>query len=214
MGVDVRVDPATRIVGSIQLRLGDPTPGPARATYSSGKPVHQLEAWLDLMVLQATDPDTAWRSLVVARKSGTTKVRTVVYDLVSPHVAAQRRDAARHALRTVVGCFRRGLREPLPLFPKLSYKLHTGKAVAGDWHGFTVPADGDDEYVRFALGDLAFRELLALPRLDRDPPGAGGRAQVYADHLWDEVDGTAVGRDAPDDTPAKASRSTTPRGRR
>jgi len=204
--VDVRLADGTRIVGTIPLRLDPPTPGPVRYTYSTAKPAHRLDAWLDLLLLVASDPLVDWRSLVVARKSGTTRVRTVEYDLVAAGEPAGRGPAALDALRVVVDCFRRGRREPVPLFPTLSYHLHLGSERSAQWRGGWVSGDGDDPDVRLALGDLGFRELLAVPARVDDVAGEGNRALRYARYLWSAYDATV------DDFPTPV-RSTATTGR-
>jgi len=190
VAVDVRVADGTRIVGSVALRLDPPTPGPARFTYSTAKPVHRLDAWLDLLVLVASEPGVDWRSLMVARKSGDTKVRTVEYDLVSAGDPDGRRGHALDALAVVLDCFRRGRREPLPLFPTLTYHLYHGTARASQWRGNWSPGDGDDQDVRLALGDLTFAELLAIPAGPGDVAGFGNRADRYARYLWSAYERT------------------------
>ena len=44
-----------------------PRPGPGRIQFTRPKETHRLEAWLDLMVLVASDPAVRWRSVVVTR---------------------------------------------------------------------------------------------------------------------------------------------------
>ncbi len=190
--VGVRLDDGTFVTGSIPLRLDGPTPGPVRYTYSRTKPVHRLEAWLDLLALVATDPSVPWRSVVVARKGGSGKVKVVVHDLVLSPDIDDRQGAAVGALGVVVDCFRRGLHEPVPLFPTLSYHLHDRSETPAHWRAFTGQGDGDDADVRLAFGDIALAELLALPAGPDDVVGEGPRARRYADYLWSAYDRTVA----------------------
>ena len=191
VGIDVLVDERTRVVGSVPLRLGPETPGSARSTYSKLKPVHMLQAWLDLMALQAQDPDQAWRSIVAGR-SPTTKGEAEVVDLVSAHERSERGNEARRALGRMVDCFRRGRQEPIPLFPTLSYHLHAGDAAPDHWSSYAGGGDASDRDIVFALGELGFHDVLALPVQPHDPPGADGRARCFAEHLWSAYDRSVV----------------------
>src|ERR1019366_849632 len=89
LGIDVLIDGGIRVVGSIPLRLEATLPGSARYTYSKLKPIHRLEAWLDLMAMQAQDPTRSWRSISVARAEKA-KGEADVVDLVSPHGPEER----------------------------------------------------------------------------------------------------------------------------
>jgi len=198
VSIDVLVDERTRVVGSVPLRLGPATPGSARSTYSKLKPVHKLEAWLDLMALQAQDPDQAWRSIVAGRSPTTTGEAEVV-DLVSAHEPPERGVEARRALGRMVDCFRRGRREPIPLFPTLSYHLHAGDAAPKHWSAYAGGGDASDRDTLFAFGELGFHDVLALPVEPHDPQGTGGRAHCFAEHLWSAYDRSVVpvGDEAP-----------------
>ncbi len=91
------------------------------------------------------------------------------------------------ALGVAVDCYRRGLREPIPLFAKLSHKLYLGEAKPKDWSDNRM-GDGDDEANKLAFGHLDFRELCAEPASDGDPPGPHpGRADRFANYLWDTI---------------------------
>ncbi len=56
-----------RIVGTIPLGLDGPSPGTGRVQFTRPKETQRLEAWLDLMVLVASEPTVPWRSVVVTR---------------------------------------------------------------------------------------------------------------------------------------------------
>jgi hypothetical protein len=105
---------------------------------------------------------------------------------------ADRHRLALEAIEVAVDCYRRGMLEPLPLFPKVSYKLHKRKAGPNDWQPWGSGGEGQDEANRLAFGDISLGELRALPPRGDDPPGtAGGRAERFADYLWDAVESSA-----------------------
>lgn len=183
--VDLQLDDGTRIVGAVEGRLDDPTPGPAFVTFSKQKPVHQLRAWLELMALIATDPTVGWHSLVVSRpRSGKAPY---VADL-GPLPGTDPLASARDALGLVVDWYRRATAEPLPYFPALSPQVHQGKPSADSWRDtFNGWGDGDDATTALAF-PYELGPLLDLPALPHDPPGpAPTRVKRYADHLWTAV---------------------------
>ena len=199
VSVEVVLGDGTRVTGTVPCALRAPEPGPLRLTFSHLKPKQRLAAWLDLMALVACDPEAAWRSVVVARsQSGTTSAPPeAISDLVATGTdATSRRASARAALEAVVALYRRGLREPLPLFATLSPALAEGTATRNLWAGHDGRGDGDDLYNRLVFGNLEYDELLALPAEDGDPPGPGGRPARLATHLWGTVAATSTDRAA------------------
>jgi len=95
---------------------------------------------------------------------------------------------ARGALEVAVDCYRRGMREPIPLFPSLSYKLNKNKATPADWRS-RGQGEGEDEANRLAFGDIQFADLCALAARADDPPGPSpGRAVRFARYLWCAVE--------------------------
>ncbi|MHB8246139.1 MAG: hypothetical protein ACYDGN_12450 [Acidimicrobiales bacterium] len=189
--IDVELSDHTRIVGIVEGRCTSPTPGPATLTFSRAAPKQHLAAWLDLVTLVATDPGTSWRSVVVRRpeRGNTPDALQLAARGDTPE---DRRAAALAALEVAVDCYRRGRREPVPLFPSFSYKLYTGKAVPNDWQAFGGLGDGDDDAHRMAFGRLNFNEVCALAACEDDPPGPSrGRAERFARYLWSAVENSA-----------------------
>lgn len=189
--INVELDDGTRIVGKVEGHGAPPNPGPARVTFSRISPKQTVAAWLDLMALVAVDPGINWRSVVVrrARKHDGPDVLELVGCGASPD---ERRDRALDALGVAVDCYRRGLREPIPLFAKLSHKLYLGNAKSKDWID-NVMGDGDDEANKLAFGHLDFRELCAEPASHNDPPGSRqGRADRFACYVWDAIEASAA----------------------
>jgi len=185
--VEVELADGTRVVGSVVGRCADPSPGPALVTYSRAAPKQHVAAWLDLVALVATDPETNWRSVVV-RRSEKGDVPDPLELVGRGDTPEERHSRALRALEVAADCYRRGLREPVPLFVSLSYKLHQGRAKPEDWESRTGFGDGQNEANRLAFGNLDFRELCELPAHDDDPPGASkGRAARFADYLWGAI---------------------------
>jgi hypothetical protein len=201
--VDAQLPDGTRVVGSVPLRLGAPSgeaSGPAELYYSKFKPVHRVAAWLDLMALSVTDPGRPWRSLAVSRPERPGADPTV-NDLVAAPAVAGGLSAA-EALAVAVDCYRRGMTEPLPLFPTFSYHLYRGSGPRGRWKGYLVPEDGDDPAVRLAFGDADFEAITGLDPRPGDPAGVKGRAMRFATYLHRTIDRTTTNRSPhPSDTP-------------
>ena len=188
---DVEVDLAggTRIVGSIPHLLIPERPGPARVRYARPKAGFVLEAWLDLMILMAMDPEVLWRSASICRGKSKDDQATVV-DLEPLVYGAEGGARAREALDVVGACFRAGMSEPLPLFPTFSKTVADGEPDGSAWHHREGWGDADKGATGFFLGHLSLSEVLALPALERDPDGVGGRTSRWAHYLWDEVEAT------------------------
>jgi exodeoxyribonuclease V gamma subunit len=204
--VDVLLPDGSHVVGSVPLRLAGGFEGPARIRFTRPKDVHRLEAWLDLMALVAHDPSVPWRSLIVTRAESK-KARLKPVDLVptpSPDGAVDPngalRDRAVDALAVVVDLFRRGSAEPLPLFAGYSPAQHASGAGDGAWQTFDGRGDATRPAVRLIFGDIDVDDLesIAIRPGDPDPAGGrppGGRAGLFANHLWGTVGATA--QDAP-----------------
>jgi exodeoxyribonuclease V gamma subunit len=185
--VGVNLADGTRIVGSVPLQLRAETPGPARVMFTRGKAHHRVAAWLDLMALVGTDPTTPWRSVVVARSPDARPKSIRIDDLVPSAEAGGMRADAVASLSVAVDCYRRGMTEPLPLFPSFSREVYDGKASRAVWNGRGF-RDGDDEAVRLVFGAPDYEEIMGLPARPGDPSGTSGRVASFARHLWDAVE--------------------------
>lgn len=191
--VDIALPGGARIVGTVPLALEDPTPGPGRTVFARPRQAHRLEAWLDLMALAASDPGTDWRAVVVTcPKSGTRALKPV--DLVTSAPPAERREAALGALSVVVELYRRGRREPLPLFAEYSAAVHEGKGRGEAWRSFQGRGNGTRPAVRLVFGDVDEDEISRLEHVEGDPGDGPGRVERYAGHLWGTVRATAEER--------------------
>lgn len=193
LSVDITLQDGIRVVGTVPGRLEGPRPGPARIAYTLAKPDQRVASWLDLVALVATDPTVEWRAVGAHRSGRQRPVTTIDVSMLSHDDGPERRfELATNALGTAVDLFRRGMREPLPLFTKLSPAVHVGKHKADLWQSFTGLADGDDDANAHVFGHHTFHELMAMPATSTDPAGRGGRVERFAHVLWDAIEGSTV----------------------
>ncbi|MCU1499281.1 MAG: exodeoxyribonuclease subunit gamma [Acidimicrobiales bacterium] len=192
--VDLELPDGTRIVGSVAGRIRGAEPGPALVGYGSQKPKHGLGAWLDLAALTATDPANSWRAVTVHARRSRTRDPAEVSDLVLAGEGPERLTHALESLAVIVDCYRRGLREPLPIFPTLSCALYLEAAKPALWTSSGGFADRDDRFVTLAYGHLDYADLLTLPARPDDPPGEGARVLRYATYLYGTQARTCVPR--------------------
>ncbi|HEX7442628.1 MAG TPA: hypothetical protein VF320_02005, partial [Acidimicrobiales bacterium] len=188
--IDLLLDDGHRLAGTVSScapSTGGSGPGPVRLDYSRPTPAKTLALWLDLLCLMATEPDTPWRAVGVGReKSSKTGVEITILE-PRGDTPGERRQRALDALGIVVGLYRRGLDEPLPLFAKTSAALARGdrKAAAAEWDGrFAERAKSENG---FAFGHLDFRQLLGL-----GGAGATSGAEEVARLLWGAVHDSVV----------------------
>ncbi len=188
LSVEVTLRDGTRLADTIAGGCSGSSPGPALVTCSRLGPKRRLPAWLDLVAVTASEPTIGWRSVVVGTPEAG-EGHAAIQLSARGDTAAERRRLALSALEVAVDCYRRGMIEPIPLFPKLSYKLHKHKAGTNDWLPFGGGGEGHDEANRLVFGDITLAELRAVPARAGDPPGnRSGRAERFADYLWDAVD--------------------------
>ena len=208
MPVDAELFDGTRVVGSVPLRLHPTSPGPVRLYYSRFKATHRVAAWLDLMALTTSDHGTPWRSLAVSRPEANGG-RMVVTDLVASTDVAHRHTGAAEALAVAVDCYRRGMTEPLPLFPSFSYQVYRGKATTASWRGRNVPMDGDRPAVRLAFEDSDFDAVMHMDARSTDPPGPNGRVWRFAKYLYKTINDSVAPAQATGggDTPTRPGRT-------
>lgn len=185
--VDIELADGTRVVGLVEGRCASPAPGPATITFSKAAPKQHVSAWLDLMALVANDPETKWRSVVVRQteKGDGPEALELVPRGDTP---LARRAIAIDALAVAVDCYQRGMREPIPLFAKLSRKLADENANPTDWKTFDGLGDGNDDANQLAFGNINIHELRSIRARDDDPPGSSkGRADRFAQYLWGAI---------------------------
>lgn len=185
--IDLVLADGTHLTGRVDDAGGD-RPGPVRISCSRRRPTQLLAAWLDLMVLTAQDPGRNWRSITIAPPENSSSAKKAVADILEPvgDRDEERRRLALDALAVAVDCYRRARREPIPLFPKLSYPLAEGQASERLWSDRW--GDGCDPAHQLAFGDVDLMGILALELRPHDPPGrATNRAERFAEYLWGTV---------------------------
>ena len=90
------------------------------------------------MALVATDPGRRWRSLAVSRPERAGGDPTV-NDLVPSAAVYEGSPGAPSLLAVAVDCYRKGMTEPLPLFPNFSFHLYRRQVAPKPLEGVPVP---------------------------------------------------------------------------
>jgi len=204
--IDVAVGDNTRIVGVVPSGLGGDSPGPIQVRFSTWKPWHIVSDWLDLMCLVANHPETDWRSITINPVRTDRPDEAETWELIPVgNDPKGRLEVALDALKVVVDTLGRAAVEPIPLFPLVSRMLylrtHPGSQLAGpgakgrrsnmagSWFdSYHSRGDRADPAVDLLYGDISIDELLEREATPDDPPGVGGRAERWADHLWGTID--------------------------
>jgi exodeoxyribonuclease V gamma subunit len=171
-------------------------------TYSRMQPSLRLAAWVRLLALSAAQPERPIEAVAIGRAEARSRhlVAVARFGPLGPD-AATRKGVAETHLRTVVDLFRRGMREPLPLYCKTSEAYAAARKAGADdvddrarkrWETSQRERpneDGDAEHL-FVLGKLSFKELVAQSGpLDEDEcdwlvPPETSRFCLYARLLW------------------------------
>jgi exodeoxyribonuclease V gamma subunit len=201
LDVNIRLSDSTTLIGTVANLRGDSL---HTVTYSSVAPAHRLIAWLRLLALTAAWPERAFEALTIGRAREGAKGAKVTAAAIMTlgGDAAVRRAAAIEYLDGIVDLYRRGMREPLPLYCKTSAAwaaaAHAGqdphKAAGKAWtsdYGL-AREDKDAEHVLVCGGIVAFDWLLADVGPPRDDENGTGwqlsedtRFGRYARRLWD-----------------------------
>ncbi len=163
------------------------------ASYSRVKPKDRLRAWVWLLALGASRPETAYDTLVVGRARS--RAAEVAVSRIPPLEDDEnaRKSEALDALTKIIDLYDRGMREPVPLTGAAS-AAYAEAAFAGEdgedaarsaWESaFNFPKeDRDPEHIAVHNGALRFSELIEQPPRD-DEHGPG----------WDQSDPTRFGR--------------------
>jgi exodeoxyribonuclease V gamma subunit len=185
--IDLELADGTRVVGAVPLDLAVGGPGPALVTFSQVKPSHRVRAWLDLMALSVSRPEVHWRSVVVTRKKNEAEASD--YRLAP---AGGDAPSPEECLSLAVDLYRRGMNEPLPVFPALSEKLTLtpDRVTAADWRrapgSLAPPAEGEVAAVELVYGRCDVDDVLDVPARPGDPgrKSEASRARRLGQHLY------------------------------
>jgi exodeoxyribonuclease V gamma subunit len=166
-------------------------------TYSWVGAKQQLAAWVRLLALSAAHPERPWCAATVGRGK---PLR--LPPLAAEESAEERRGAALAHLGVLLDLYDRGMREPLPLYPKTSAAYARVARAGGnpvpparrEWTStYDRRREQDDADIAQVLGARASLEsvLAEEPRPDEEGPGwpAGERSRFgrYALRLWGPV---------------------------
>jgi exodeoxyribonuclease V gamma subunit len=129
---DVRVEMAGgRVLTGTVAGVNDRTL--LSASYSRVAPRHRIAAWVRFLALAATHPEQDVRAATVGRGPGRDEVRVCLIEPLAADAGPDARRAAACAeLEALVDLYRRGMREPLPLFPKTAAAWAEARRVGQD----------------------------------------------------------------------------------
>jgi len=169
-------------------------------SFSKLSATHRLHAWLRMLALTAARPERPFEAVTVARVRDAAPPRTHVsiarIDVLGTD-AATRQTAAGDFLEILIDLYRRGMREPLPIYGKTSAAWAQAapknrervarKQWTSEW-GFPKE-DKDAEHQAVLGGVVPFERLLDdPPRDDEDCDGWDGAEESrfgrYARRLW------------------------------
>ena len=157
-----------------------------RCTYSKLRPKHRLRAWAQFLALSAAYPGTTVGALTIGQAEGSNGRRPRVSSATLAQLstdAGRARAAAVAQLEVLVDLYRRGMREPLPVYCATSAAwasaAHSGQnpvAPARErWASASEDFPGEDaepEHVVVLGRDYPFDELMAaLPAPDETGDG-------------------------------------------
>lgn len=210
--VDVRLPDGRPLTGVVPA-VSDPVLW--EVSVGSVNPRARAVAWVRLLALSAAEPEVPWTSVLVGRKPGKATATTANIVRIDPlgEDPGTRRTTASDLLARAVDLMERGLREPLPLFPRTSALLAEDRAdgrgsdeVRAEWErtgGWGErPGERTDEAHRRAFGHEApwAGVAAAPPRADEiggDWPAADGtRVGVLALRAWGDLLHHETRRDA------------------
>jgi exodeoxyribonuclease V gamma subunit len=176
-----------------------------RCTYSKLRPKHRLRAWAHFLALSAAHPELFPSAVTIGQAEGssTSKPRVSVSTLgplLSGEVDIRARAVA--WLQVLVDLYRRGMREPLPIYCATSAawaaaispgSTHGPREAArarwaSSWEDFPGE-DADTEHVVVLGPEFPFEHLVGrLPRPDEEGPGWAmdepSRLGRLATRLW------------------------------
>ena len=198
--IDLVLPNGVRLVGSVNGCIDGARPGPVRIAFHRSRPRDEIWLALDLLLLTATLPATAWRGVAVARPpKGQTEPVTLAKEVLGA-TGTERQARATAALEVLVAQYQDGQCYPLRLFEKTSYAHHTGGKPAQAWdpaYGDSGPREGGDGYHVLAFRSLLYHELTQIE------PG-GYTLDGEAQRLWGTLAGALADIHADNDGGAQS----------
>jgi exodeoxyribonuclease V gamma subunit len=200
LDVNLTLPDGTSLVGTVAGVRGDVL---QRVTYSRLAPVQRLVVWTQLMALTAARPEQAFSAIAIGRPpdGASNRARVSISSMEALGPDPERRAAVAVAnLELLVDLYRRGMREPLPLYAKSSAAwaiarrdatLDPREEAGRAWRGDRFGGEDRDAEHKLVLGTAApFDQLLAeLPREADQGPGwmveETTRLGRYARRMWD-----------------------------
>lgn len=155
--------------------------------YSKLGPKQELDAWVQLVVLECAQPGRGWSAGAIGR--GREGAARVAFGAVE--------DAPRR-LAELVALYDAGMRGPIPLPVKTAqaYALRRRRSNADsaawaarkEWEGDRFDGESAEPEHRRVWGDLAFASLMAIrPRSGEEWPDEESRFGTLARRLWEPV---------------------------
>ena len=204
LDVDVDLPGLPSVIGAVAGVRGSIIP---MVTYRRMQPALRLSAWLRLLALSATYPEVAFEAQTIARTPKGSR-RAVALATIGPLAQdpQARREIAQTHLAGLVEIYRRGMREPLPIFCKTSAAYAADRALGKEASEAALAArkewesgtDWDKENRAkeqlFLLGEeLSLPEMLtrtgvpASAEGEELDPSEPHRFGVYSRLVWDGV---------------------------
>jgi len=200
--VNVQLPDGTRVVGTVPGARGAVM---LRCTYSKLGPKHRLRSWAQFLALSAAHPEIAPSAIVVGQADGSTPSQprassVTLRPFEGPTGAVH--SSAVVLLQVLVDLYRRGMREPLPLYCATSCAWATAvfdeespkEAARERWASSfdELPGENAEPEHTLVLGRAPFDDLLAaLPGEDEGGPGwgasSGSRFGNFAVRLWSPI---------------------------
>jgi exodeoxyribonuclease V gamma subunit len=183
--VNIALPDGFSLVGSVPGAHGGTI---LRCTYSKLRPKHRLRAWAHFLALSAAHPELFPSAVTIGQAEGSSTSRPrVSVSTLGPLLSGEDGIRARAVewLQVLVDLYRRGMREPLPIYCATS-AAWAAAASPGSTHGPREAArarwasswedfpgeDADPEHVVVLGPEFPFEHLVGcLPRPDEEGPG-------------------------------------------
>ncbi len=194
--LEVRLDSGDEVRGEVDVFAGTTT---VRWTASSNDRKARVDSAVDLLVLTVHDPTTQWKSFRIWRDGRNANRKMLMVPGDSPD---ERHERASRGLELLVGLWRRGLAEPLPMFFSTTMSMLScfkgeelpsmASLLAAGFEGWTTTnyrfGDDSDAAVRYCF-DASYEELCNQRASAQDPvvdlDVGGSRLLTYSLALLD-----------------------------